>query len=86
MFAKDLDDQEERDKNQGQFEAMLDESAGEPVLVLPLFQKSDQGSEPDGHAPNPEPIALSQQVEIGRLRVDRIGNRRQHNGPGRKLM
>jgi hypothetical protein len=41
MFAEDLDDQEERDKNQGQFEAMLDESAGEPVLVLPLFQKSD---------------------------------------------
>jgi hypothetical protein len=37
MFAYPFDDQEERDENYGQLEAVLDEGTGELVLVLPLF-------------------------------------------------
>jgi hypothetical protein len=51
----------------------------------PSSRKAIKDPRPYGHAPDAAPIALSQQVEIGRLGVDRIGDGGQHNCPWKQI-
>ena len=78
-FRSELDDQEQRERDDRNDREPDDERRSEPVVLVAFFEHRLQRAETDRHADNANPVALAQQAELHRRRVERDPEHAEHD-------
>ncbi|WP_206597565.1 hypothetical protein, partial [Pantoea dispersa] len=62
-----------------------DEGRAEPVVLVAFLQHRLQRREADRHGDDAEPVALAQQRQLHRARIERDEQHRDHHGAGHQV-